>query len=384
VVYLLSVIVFAGILAVLAGVLAAAERVLVDHGTRRVDINAGRKVFDAEGGQTLLSALYEEQVFLPSACGGAGSCGHCKVEVLSGGGPVLPTETPHLTRKEVRSGVRLACQLRVREDLRVRIPPDLMDVRLFSAAVEGARHVTHDTREIRLLLDDPPGISHRPGQYVQVRVPSSNGPVFRAYSISSPVHEPGVVELAVRLVPGGAGSTYLHGVGAGDRVEFTGPYGEFELSDDPSVEIVCVGGGCGIAPIRSIIHSLYARWPERSCWLFLGCRTARDAVYLDESERLAGLHPNFRVVCALSGPPGPEEEWVEWSPTGPDEGSARAAADGRIHRETGFIHLSADRHLEPGVARQAFLCGPPPMVEATAKVLKGKGLRDGDIFCDSF
>ncbi|GAI47830.1 unnamed protein product [marine sediment metagenome] len=112
-------------------------------------------------------------------------------------------------------------------------------------------------------LDEPAEISHRPGQYVQVQAPSVDGPVYRAYSISSPVYEPNMVELVVKLVPGGIGSTYLHNLNAGDTVSFTGPYGEFSLSEDPTVEIVCVGGGCGIAPIKNIVYTLYEQWPER-------------------------------------------------------------------------------------------------------------------------
>ena len=358
-----SILVLAGIFLGLAGALSLAEKLLVDYGVCQVDINAGQRAFKAEGGQTLLSALAGVQVFIPSACGGRGSCGHCRIAVLSGGGPALPTETPYLTRKDVRTGVRLACQIKVREDLRVRIPRDLLNARHFSAAVESTHSLTHDIKELRLALGDPPEIRHRPGQYVQVRVPSLDGPAFRAYSISSPVHEPNVVELVVRLVPGGVGSTYLHELKAGDEVTFTGPYGEFRLDEDPSVEVVCVGGGCGMAPIRNIIYSLHDRWPERSCWLFFGCRTARDVLYLDEFRELARSRPNFRFAYALSGPVEPEEGW-----------------DGK----TGFIHLSVDKHLEHGVRRQAFLCGPPPMVEAVTQVLRGKGLRNEDIFYDSF
>ncbi len=361
--FVLPVLVLGGLFGALAAALLVAERLLVNYGICQVDINAGGKTLEVEGGQSLLSALYGEEVFIPSACGGRGSCSYCKVTVLSGGGPVLPTETPYLTRREVRAGLRLACQVKVREDIQLRIPEELLDVKLFSAAVQSTRNVTHDIKEIRLSLVDPPEISHRAGQYVQVQAPSSDGPVFRAYSISSPEYERGGVDLVVRLVPGGIGSTYLFELGVGDTVTFTGPFGEFRLNEDPSVEIVCVGGGCGMAPMRNIIYSIYDRWPERSCWLFFGCRTTQDIFYLKEFEELARRHPSFRVVYALSDSLGPDEQW-----------------DG----DTGFIHLSVDKHLEHGVKRQAFLCGPPPMIEAVTRVLEGKGLGAEDVFYDEF
>lgn len=362
-VYLWSVLSFAGLTTALAALLMVAERFLVNYGICKLDINAGEKPLEVDGGQTLLSTLYSNEIFIPSACGGKGSCGYCKITVASGGGPVLPTETPFLSRKEIRSDLRLACQVKVREDIYVRIPEDLLNIRLFASTVESVSELTHDIKEIRLRLEEPAEISHRPGQYVQVQAPSMDEPVFRAYSVSSPVYEPNVVDLVVKLVPGGICSTYLHNLKVGDSVIFTGPYGEFRLNEDPSVEIVCVGGGCGMAPIRNIICTLYDRWPDRSCWLFFGCRTTRDIFYLEQFQQLAQNHPNFHVVYALSDKLGKNERW-----------------DG----ETGFIHLSVDKHLEAGVSRQAFLCGPPPMIEAVTRVLEGKNVCSEDIFYDEF
>ncbi len=362
-IYLWTIITFVGVLVGLAVVLTVAERLLVNYGVCQVDINAAERVLDVDGGQTLLSGLNGEKVFIPSACGGRGSCAYCKVTVLSGGGPVLPTETPYLTRKEARGGVRLACQVKIREDIRIRIPEELLNVKLFTSTLESAAALTGDMRELRLALVEPAEISQRPGTYVQIQAPSPDGPVFRAYSISSPAYETGAVELVVRLVPGGIGSTYLHTVQPGDELIFTGPYGEFYLDEDPAVEIICVGGGSGMAPMRNIIFSLYDRWPDRSCWLFFGCRTTDDVFYLDQYRELARKHPNFQVVYALSDPLKEGEQW-----------------DG----ETGFIHLSVDKYLEAGVRRQAFLCGPPLMIDAVMRVLEDKGLREEDIFYDKF
>ena len=362
-IYVLSVISFAGLTVALAAMLMVAERLLINYGICKLDINAGEKPLELEGGQTLLASLYANEIFIPSACGGQGTCGHCKITVLSGGGPVLPTETPLLTRKEIRSKIRLACQVKIREDIYVRIPTDLLNVRMFTSKVESSVELTYDMKEICLRLEDPAEISQRPGQYVQVQAPSPEGPIFRAYSISSPVYETNIVQLVVRLIPGGIGSTYLHNVKVGDTVNFTGPYGEFWLSEDPSVEIVCVGGGCGFGGFCVFIYTVYDRWPDRTCWLFFGCRTTRDVFYLEQFEELAKKHTNLHVIYALSDELGEDEKW---------------------NGETGFIHLSADKHLEPGVRRQAFLCGPPLMIEAVTRVLLEKGINSDDIFYDEF
>jgi Na+-transporting NADH:ubiquinone oxidoreductase subunit F len=347
----------------LAILLMVAEKFLVNYGICKLDINAGEEPLEVEGGQTLLSALYSNEIFIPSACGGKGSCGHCKIVVNSGGGPLLPTETPFLDRKEKRSNVRLACQVKIREDIFVRIPSELLDVKMFDATVESTIDLTYDIKEIRFKLDEPAEIKQRPGQYVQIEAPSPDGPVFRAYSISSASYDKNSVELNVRIIPGGIGSTYLHELKVGDKVNFTGPYGEFYLDEDPSVEIICVGGGCGMAPMKNIIYTLYDRWPDRSCWLFFGCRTTKDVFYLKELEELAKKHPNLHVVYALSDELGPDEKW-----------------DG----ETGFVHLAVDKYLKDEIERQAFLCGPPPMIEAVMRVLEEKGVRQDDIFYDKF
>jgi len=362
-IFLWAIVVFVGLLAGLAVLLTVAERLLINYGVCTIDINAGGRTLEIEGGQTLLNGLMESKVFIPSACGGRGSCGYCKITVPAGGGPVLPTETPYLSRGEIRSNVRLACQVKIREDLQVTIPEDLLNVRMFNATVNYTRVLTHDIKEIRLGLNESDEISQRPGQYVQIQAPSPDGPVFRAYSISSPSYENKEVEMMVRLVPNGIGSTYLHDLQEQDPVIFTGPYGEFRLNEDPEVEIVCVGGGCGMAPMKNIIYTLYDRWPDRTCWLFFGCRTTADVFYLKEFKELAAKHPNFHVIYALSDATESEEKW-----------------DG----ETGFIHISVDKHLELGIKRQAFLCGPPPMIEAVTGVLEEKGLRDEDIFYDKF
>ena len=362
-VYVAAISVFVLLLVALAAWLVVAERYLVNYGVCKVDINAGEKLLEVDGGQTLLHALIDNQVYIPSACGGKGSCGYCKVTVLGGGGPILPTETTYVTPREARIGVRLACQVKIREDITIRVPEDLLNVKMFRAQVESSKVLTYDIKEIRLALIEPDTIDQRPGQYIQIQAPSPEGPVFRAYSISSPSQDKHVAEMNVRLVPGGIGSTYLHNLQEGDEVFFTGPYGEFRLNEEPDTEIICVGGGCGMAPMKNIILTIYDRWPDRSVWLFFGCRSTPDIFYLDEFRELARKHPNFHVVYALSDPLKEGEKW-----------------DG----DTGFIHLAVDKHLEPNVKRQAFLCGPPLMIEAVTRVLIDKGIPEKDVFYDKF
>lgn len=359
---LLSLGVTVGVFTALSVLLLVAEKNLANYGPCEISINDGEVVFEREGGATLLSTLYDRKIFIPSACGGKGSCGYCKVTVVEGGGPILPTETPFMSRAEIAQGARLACQLKVKENINIRLPEDLLNVKQYTARVRLVRDLTYDIKEVNFSLLEPKEIRHRPGQYVQILATGPEGPIFRAYSISSPASVTDEVQLIVRLVPGGIASTYIHNLAEGDEVIFTGPYGEFRLSPDPNVEIVCVGGGAGMAPISNIIHSIYEESPDRHCELYFGCRSLRDVFYLQQFEDLAAKHPNFKIHYALSEP----QESDNW------EG------------DTGFIHLSADRHLELGKKRQAFLCGPPPMIDAVTEVLKDKGLENDNIFYDKF
>lgn len=360
--YIQAILAFGGLVVVLSVLLIVSEKFLVNYGICKLDINAGEKPLEVEGGQTLLESLYANQIFIPSACGGKGTCGHCKIVVTEGGGPLLPTETPHLSRREQRNNIRLACQVKVREDIYVRIPEEMLSVKMFTSKVIEIEVLTHDIKRIRMKIDGDERIKQKPGQYVQIQVASENGPEFRAYSISSPTYEDDVVELMVKLIPGGIGSTYLHNLEVGDDVTFTGPYGEFILNENPETEIICVGGGVGLPPMKNIIYSIYDRWPDRTCWFFFGARGTKDIFYRQEFEELAKKHPNFHVVYALSEP----EEGAVW--------------DG----ETGFVHLPVDKMLEPNVERQAFLCGPPLMIDAVTRVLEDKGIPSDEIFYDKF
>jgi Na+-transporting NADH:ubiquinone oxidoreductase subunit F len=341
--------------------LLLAHRILTNYGECTVDIN-GERQFVIDGGCSVLEALYDNEIYIPSACGGQGTCGYCKVTVLSGGGPVLPTEMTFLSMEEQESGVRLACQVKIKENIAIRVRSDYLNVRKFLSHVSAVQMLTHDTRELILALDEQEEIAFIPGQYVQVGVPVKGGMEFRAYSIASTPANPREIILVVKLIPGGLGSTYLHSIQEGDEVIFTGPYGEFSLPDDPATEMICVAGGCGMAPVRSIIHHLAEADAGRDCWLFFGARARKDVFYEDEYHELREQYPGLRVHYALSEPDA-GDEW---------------------HGETGFIHTLVDAHLDDGANRSVFLCGPPPMVDAAMEVLKAKGVRESNIFYDAF
>jgi len=360
-IYIQAIVVLGALGGTLAVLLLIADRFLANYGPCKVAVN-DRDPIEIEGGRKLLEVFYDNRIFIPSACGGQGTCGFCKVTVESGGGPVLPTELPYLTATEIEAGTRLACQVKVREDVTIHVKEEYLSVKEFKAVVSYAHMVTRDTREIRLRLAEGEEIEYRPGQYVQVFVPGMGETTFRAYSIASAPSANTEVELLVRLIPGGLGSTYLHNVRVGDEVTFTGAYGEFELDISEDTELICVGGGCGMAPMRSILRHVHEVAPDQKCWLFFGARTTDDIMYFDEFRTLAESMDGLDVHYALSEP-GQSPEW-----------------DG----EAGFIHESAERHLGTAGRRQAFLCGPPQMVEATMRVLHEKGLARDRIFYDEF
>ena len=178
--------VFVAMMVAVTALLLLAERYLLNYGTCKVDINNGERVLEVEGGNTLLHGLLENEIFIPSACGGHGTCGFCKATVTQGGGDVLPTEVTFLSRVEQRAGIRLSCQVKIRNDMKIQIPEDLFNVKMFNGKVISTRNVTHDIKEIRFSCDEPNEIDQRPGQYVQIQIPTDDGPVYRAYSISSP------------------------------------------------------------------------------------------------------------------------------------------------------------------------------------------------------
>jgi Na+-transporting NADH:ubiquinone oxidoreductase subunit F len=368
---MITVALLGGLLLVIAIALLVAERFLMSHEESSVIIN-GQKTIKVEGGDTLLSILTQNKFFIPSACGGKATCGLCKVQVMSGAGSILPTETVFVTRAEREQGIRLACQVKVRGNVEVRLPESMLGAREFDARVTAIEPLTYDTKLVRFGLTNGSALSFKPGQYVQLLVPGTDQ--FRAYSIASPPSRAAVqspkdkgqrpeLELIVRYVPGGLCTGWIHkALAVGDDVKLTGPFGDFYLREDSNREIIAIGGGSGMAPMRSIIMHLAEQGMPRKVTLFFGARTLRDLFYGDEFRALERKFPGFRYVPALSEPRS-QDNW-----TG----------------ETGFITQTVQKHVKPDGDREAVLCGPPPMIDAAMKVLPTLGVRPEQIFFDKF
>lgn len=351
--------------AALALALVVADRFLHDYGTCRITINGGERVLEVPGGSTLLSLLSSQRVFIPSACGGSGTCGLCKLKVTAGGGAALATEAPHLSPAEVSAGVRLACQIRVRGDLAIEIPRALFAIREYRAVVAAITPLTHDIRMLRLELQDPETIDFVPGAYVQLRAPpypGSPNAVYRAYSLAGDPRDRHHIELIVRLVPKGICTTWVfHHLKTGDTVHFNGPHGEFRLRDGDA-EMLFIAGGSGMAPFRSILMEMrHTRNPRRTRYFF-GAVSGRDMFLLDEMKGFEEALPDFRFIPALSKP-APEDAW-----TG----------------EVGLITEVVARRYPDCSGREAYLCGSPGMIDACIKVLTARGMAADRIFYDKF
>jgi len=361
---LTAVAVVSGIAGALAALLVLAERFIANYGECRITIN-GEKTLTVPGGRSLLESLAAEKVFIPSACGGRGTCSYCKVKILEGGGPLLPTELPLLSESDRAGEVRISCQVKVRNDLRIEIPEELFNVREYRGVVERIRDLTHDIKELRIRLVEPDAIRFTAGQYIQLRAPAygeQREPVYRAYSISSPPSDGGAVELIIRLVPGGICTTWVFDhLKEGDEVVFNGPYGEFRLTDSDA-EMVWVAGGSGMAPFWSMVRQMAEHGSQRTCTYLFGALTKKDLFLVDELRELEDRLPGFRFAPALSKPE-PGDEW-----------------DG----ETGLITEVADRAVEQGTGAEAYLCGSGGMIKAACAVLEQKGIGADRTFYDSF
>jgi Na+-transporting NADH:ubiquinone oxidoreductase subunit F len=355
----ITVILVGSLLLLIAIALLVAERFLVNRGECTVTVNDSRTI-KVEGGDTLLSVLNQNRLFVPSACGGKATCGLCKIPVLTGGGDVLPTEGVFLTRQEREQGIRLACQLRVQRDITVALPEAMLAARELEGTVTTIESLTYDTKLVRFDLGQE-SLDFKPGQYVQLLVPGTDQ--FRAYSIASPPSGRNVFELIIRYVPGGLCTGWIHkALAVGDRVKLTGPFGDFFLREDSNREIVAIGGGSGMAPMRSIIMHLAEHGMPRRTSLFFGARTLRDLFYVDIFRDLEQRFSNFRYFPALSEP-RPEDNW-----TG----------------EVGFVTQVAARHVSPDGAKEAVLCGPPPMIDAAMRVLPRLGVPAEHTYFDKF
>ncbi|MCF7929017.1 MAG: 2Fe-2S iron-sulfur cluster binding domain-containing protein [Spirochaetales bacterium] len=356
--------------AVLAALISITDKIVNNYGDLTIDINSGKRKLEIKGGSPLLSTLAESGIFVPSACGGKGSCGACKVKVLSDIGPHLPTEPPYLTKEEMAENVRLSCQIKVKQDLEIEIPDALFNIRRFTGVVERIKDLTHDIKEVYIKLENPAEINFTAGQYGQLEIPpyeKIKGSTQRAYSMSSPPSDKDHVEFLIRLVPGGIVTTYVHQyMKEGEKIAMVGPFGDFAEQDTQS-PMICVAGGSGMAPFKSILYDMDEKGPfERDVWYFFGARTKKDLFYLEEMQALEAKQERFHFIPALSEPLD-EDEWKG---------------------EIGLITDVLDKYLKEIVPdadpKEGYLCGSPGMIDACVNVMTANDIGEGDIFYDKF
>jgi Na+-transporting NADH:ubiquinone oxidoreductase subunit F len=356
------------VLSALSGVLTIllliAEHFFASYGECTIDVNDGEKSYKVEGGASLLSTLAGEKLFLPSGCGGKGSCGTCKCKVIEGAGPLLPTETPYLSDEEQKSNVRLSCQVKVKNDIKIEVPDELLSIKEFITEVTKIEDLTHDIKGLRFSLPENETIKFKAGQFVNlVSEPYEDvkESTSRAYSISSPPSDKNSVELVIRYVPNGMVTTWVFKhMKEGQKVRLIGPFGEFFLRESDR-DIVCIAGGSGLAPIRSIILDMIDRKiSHRKLTFFFGAATKKDLYYVDEFKELEQKHDWLNFVPALSHD------------------------DSEHPYKKGLITDVVADHYDSLADFEAYLCGSPGMIGACEKVLTQKGLPPERIFYDKF
>jgi len=349
---------------VLSLLLIIAEKKILNYGLCTIDINSGQRALTLSGGNSLLASLAENGIFIPSACGGRGSCAYCKVRILAGGGVIGPVEEPYLTPQDRQNRIRLACQVKVRNDLQIEIPRELFTVKKFNAVVSRKRALTHDIFELRLQLIDPPVIDFIAGQYVQLESEEYKGrdAVMRAYSMSSVPSDREVIELIIRKVPEGIMTTWIFDyLKEGQKIRFSGPYGEFFLRDTQA-PIIFIAGGSGMSPIYSIIRDMIAKNMRREAIYFFGALTQADLFYLDELHRIEQQQAWFRFIPSLSREP----EGTDWG------------------GERGIITQTLTKFKPDCRGHEAYLCGSPGLIEASNKTLIAAGIDPACIYYDKF
>ena len=416
---LLSIGVFLAVILLLVVVLLVAKRYLVASGNVKIVVNEDKE-FEVPVGGSLLSTMANAGVFLPSACGGKGSCGQCKCQVLEGGGEMLPTEQVHFSRKEQKAHWRLGCQVKVKEDLKIKVPESVLGVKEYECTVISNKNVATFMKEFKVQL--PPGahMDFEPGSYSQIRIPKFDAiryadydksligeqylpawekfgmfdlvctnpeDTIRAYSMANYPAEGDVFMLTVRIatppfkpkdqgtgfmdVNPGIASSYIWSLKPGDKVIMSGPYGEFRPVYDSKKEMIWVGGGAGMAPLRAqIMHmtkTLNCR--DREMHYFYGARALNEVFYLDDFLNLEKEFPNFHFHLALDRPdPKADELGIKYTP--------------------GFIApVLGDTYLKQHDAPEDieyYLCGPPMMAKTVLDLLHSLGVEDQDIRFDNF
>lgn len=394
---------FLAIQLLLVTVIVLAKKTLLPSGDITIQINEEKK-FQAKPGGKLLTTLSEEGIILSSACGGGGSCGQCRCIVKEGGGAILPTEKGKINNREAKQGMRLSCQVPVKRDLVIEIPSSMLEAKKWHCKVVSNNNVATFIKELVIGLPEGDSVNFKAGGYIQIEVPPHTleyqnfdiderflsdwtkfkmfqykshvyNPVTRAYSMANYPGEKGIIKLNVRIaspppgqaaIPPGQVSSYIFNLQPGDDVTITGPFGEFFMDDSDS-EIILIGGGAGMAPLRSHVFDLFkAKKTKRKVSFWYGGRSLKEIFYTDQFEEIAQEHDNFDFHLALSDPL-PEDNW-----TG----------------HTGFIHMVLfEQYLKDHPAPEEvnyYLCGPPMMNQAVFDMLDSLGVESENIHFDDF
>lgn len=394
---------FTAIVVALVVFIVAARSRLVATGDVAIEIN-GEKTIQVPAGGKLLQTLAANNLFLASACGGGGSCAQCRCVVIEGGGSILPTEEAHFSPREAKAGWRLSCQVPVKQDMKIRVPEEVFGVKQWECTVLSNPNVATFIKELTLQLPAGESVAFRAGGYVQLEAPAHrvrfrdfdigeayrgdwerfkffdleskvDAPVIRAYSMANYPEERGILKFNIRIatppprsqgIPPGQMSSYVFGLKPGDRIRVYGPFGEF-FARDTDREMVFIGGGAGMAPMRSHIFDQLKRLrTKRKITFWYGARSLREMFYQDEYDVLAAENDNFRWYVALSEPQ-PEDNWTGY---------------------TGFIHnVLYENYLKDHPAPEDceyYMCGPPMMNAAVIKMLHSLGVEDDNIFLDDF
>ena len=403
----LSVAVFSGLVLMLVLILNFAESKLLPQGDVTIEINGdSEKNIITRPGSTLLSVLAGQSVFLPSACGGGGTCAMCECQVMEGGGEILPTETGHISRSKAKDSWRLACQVKIKDNMKIQVPDEIFSIQKWEATVESNNNVATFIKELVLNLPEGEDLNFQAGGYIQIDIPeyhnlsfsdfkiedeyhpdwdqykiwdlvaNNDEPVFRAYSMANHPAEGNRVMLNVRIAtpppalwneaPPGLASSYIFNLKPGDKVMVSGPYGEFFIKDTDR-EMVYIGGGAGMAPMRShLFHLFQTLKTGRKVSFWYGARSVREMFYDEHFKEIESKYPNFSYNVALSEPM--EED--NWS------------------GHTGFIHqVLHDEYLknhEDPTEIEYYMCGPPPMINACDGMLDSLGVDKEMIAYDSF
>jgi len=360
---IITVVTISSISGVLAFLLSIANKTIANYGEKTVTINE-EKDYIVEGGETLLSALIEENIFIPSACGGKGSCGYCKVKVLEGGGQFLPTEKGYVTEYEREQGIRLSCQCKVKEDMKIEIPEELFNVEQYESRVAKLENLTDKIKLVRLEFEEGKEMEYKPGQYIQILTPiykESFEEIYRAYSITTPPSSKNAIELFIGYA-GGICTTYVHDyLKAGDHLTIVGPFGDFQYRDN-DMEMILVAIGTGMAPIMSILRYMAEEGIDRKATFYFGARTREDQYMIEELRELEEKLPRFKLKMCLSRP----TKQCKWT--------------GEVGRVTDLLK----KFEENGENKEAYLCGSPPMIDAVIPILKDKGYKEENILYDKF